>query len=83
MEFLEHGGTGELDCCRDLRDGGDVESESHGAANVVHRVGLEFVDEDVVVSCIADGAADDADCKSESCDCGDEILVPLSVYRVI
>lgn len=42
-------------------------------------VGGEFVDEDVVVGCVANGAADDADGESEGRDGGDEILDILAV----
>jgi len=40
----------------------------------VFGVGDEFVDEDVVVGCVADGAADDADGEGEGGDGGDEVL---------
>lgn len=37
-------------------------------------VGDEFGDEDVVVNCVADAAADDADGEGEGGDGGDEVL---------
>ncbi len=57
------------------RGRGRTEFELHGAADVVDGVGDEFVVEDVVVCCVPDAAADDADCQCEGCDGGDEILL--------
>ena len=70
-DFIQEGGPGE-------GDGGlnrfwvcDAELEFHGPADVVDGVGGEFVDEDIEVGCVADGAADDADGEGEGCDGGD------------
>lgn len=69
--LIEEGGAGE----GDGRNNGfwirDAEFEFHCAANVVDCVGGESGDEDVVVGCVADGAADDADGEGEGCDGGD------------
>ena len=65
IEFFEQRGTGQLDGLGDDGDARDVELGRHDAADVVLRVGDELVDEDVVVDCITDGAADDADCERQ------------------
>lgn len=41
--------------------------------------GDEFGDEDVVVGCVTDGAADDADRKCQGCNGGDEVLVEVLI----
>lgn len=74
LDLLQQGGPGQLNGFGDLRHGGDVELEDHGAADVVLGVGDEFVEEDVVVDGVADRAADDADGKGQGCDCGDEVV---------
>lgn len=58
--FFEEGGAGEDDGFADDGGVGDAEFELHGAADVVDYVGGEFGDEDVVVGCVADRTADDA-----------------------
>ncbi len=74
LELVEQGGAGEGDGFADEGGVFDAQVQGHGAADVVFGVGDEFVDEDVVVGCVADGAADDADGEGEGGDGGDEVL---------
>ena len=74
LDFLEEGGASEGDGRFDGLGVGDAEFELHGAADVVDGVGGEFGDEDVVVGCVSDGAADDADGESQGRDGCDEVL---------
>lgn len=73
-DFVEEGGAREGDGRHDGLWVRDAEFEFHGATNVVDCIGGEFGDEDVVVGCVADGAADDADGQGEGCDGGDQVL---------
>ena len=82
FDVVEEGGAGEGDGRDDGFGVRDAELEFHGPANVVDCIVGEFGDEDVVVGCVADGAANDADGEGESCDGGDEILSG-SVSRVM
>ena len=77
-EFVEEGGSGQDDGGADGVRVRDAEVEFHGAADVVEGVVGEFGGEDVVVGCVADGAADDADGEGEGCDGGDEVLKQIS-----
>ncbi len=54
IEFVEQGGSCECDGFADVGRVLDAEFEGHGATDVVFGVGNEFVDEDVVVSRVAD-----------------------------
>jgi len=74
LELVEQGGAGEGDGFADEGGVFDAQVQGHGAADVVFGVGDEFVDEDVVVGCVANGAADDADGEGEGGDGGDEVL---------
>ena len=78
LELFEQGGAGQGDRGLDGFGGGDVEVFDHGAADVVDRIGDEFVVEDVVVDGVAYAAADDADGECEGCDCCYEILGDVS-----
>jgi hypothetical protein len=60
VQSLEERGAGEFNGLGYETDVGNVELGHHDTANVVFRVGDEFVDEDVVVNCVADTAADNA-----------------------
>ena len=71
FDVVEEGGAGEGDGGEDGFGVRDAELEFHGPADVVDGVVGEFGDEDVVVGCVADGAADDADGEGEGCDGGD------------
>ena len=85
LEILEQRGSGELDGFADVGRVFDTELERHGAADVVFGVGDEFVDEDVVVGGVTDGATNDTDGEGESCDGGDEILrgtVNTSIFDI-
>ena len=73
-EFFEEGGAGEDDGRFDGFGVRDAEFELHGAADVVDGVGGEFGDEDVVVGCVPDRAADHANGEGEGCDSCDEVL---------
>ena len=69
--FVEEGDAGEADGRHDGLWVRDAEFEFHCAANVVNCVGGEFGEEDVVVGCVANGAADDANGEGKRCDGGD------------
>lgn len=64
-DFVEEGGACELDGFGDVGWVGDVEFCEHDSADVVRCAGNEFGDEDIVVDCVADAAADDADGEGE------------------
>lgn len=74
LELVEQGRAGEGDGFADEGGVFDAQVQGHGAADVVFGVGDKFVDEDVVVGRVADGAADDADGEGEGRDGGDEVL---------
>ena len=71
FQFVEQGGAGEDDGRLDDLGVRDAEFELHDAADIVDGVGDELGDEDVVVSRIANGSADDTDGEGERCDGGD------------
>lgn len=60
-ELVEQRSAGEEDGLADVGGVGDVEAERHGAADVRGDAWDKFINEDVVVGCIADAAADNAD----------------------
>lgn len=51
-----------------------TEFQLHSAADVIDGVWDEFVVKDVIVGCIADGAANDANGESEGGDRGNEVV---------
>lgn len=74
FEFLEERRTGQTDCFFDEVWVGNVKVDGHCATDVVDSVGYELGDEDVVVDCVADGAADYADGEGECGDGGDQVV---------
>lgn len=74
LEFVGQGRAGEQDGFADIRHVRDSEFDDHGPADVFGGVGNKFMDEDVIIGCVANAAADHADCESESGYGGDEIL---------
>lgn len=65
LQFFQERSAGELDGFADVGRIGDVELRDHHAANEVFRIGDELGNEDVVVDCVPDAAADDADGERE------------------
>lgn len=65
IEFLEQGGTCQLNGLSNHWDARDVEFGDHDAPDIVLCVRDEFVDEDVIVDRVANGAAYDPDCERE------------------
>jgi hypothetical protein len=74
FQLVKQGRHGQLNGVDDVRYVRDVEFGHHQPADVVRGIGDEFLDEDVEVDCVADGAADHADREGQSGYGGDEIL---------
>lgn len=74
LDPLQQRRAREFDGLGDVGHVGDVEFFRHDDANVVFGVGEELGDEDVVVSRVADAAADNAHREGEGGDGGDEVV---------
>ena len=74
LEVFQERSPRERDGFADVSGVFDAELEYHGAADEMFGIRDEFVDEDVVVSGVADRAANDSDREGEGRDSSDEIL---------
>ena len=74
LQVLQQTRASDFDGFGDVGEVVDPEVEQHSTADVFFGVGDEFADKDVVVGCVPNDTADDANSEGEGRDGGDQIV---------